>query len=101
MLRRYPPPVAVPKPSRSNLQLQARRCREILKTSLVDFYLPACVDRVNGGYLEELRSDKFVPTGERFLTLQARQLWFFSTLAVADVEKEVALAAANSGFEFL
>ena len=57
------------------------RCRQILKTSLVDFYLPACVDPVNGGYLEALRGGKFAPTGEKFLTQQGRQLWFFSTLA--------------------
>src|SRR5262249_31436817 len=88
-------------PAQAELQRQARRCREILKTSIIDFYLPACVDRVNGGYLESLQGNKFAPTGERFLTLQARQLWFFSTLAAAGLEKEAALAAARSGFDFL
>lgn len=101
MLRLFRPPVAVLKPSRPTFQLQARRCREILKTSLVDFYLPACLDRVNGGYLEELRNNRFEPRGERFLTLQARQLWFFSTLALNDVENPAALTAARSGFDFL
>src|SRR5205085_10964492 len=80
---------------------QARRCRQILKTSIIDFYLPACVDRTNGGYLESLRNNQFAPTGEKFLTLQARQLWFFSTLAAAGIEKEAALAAARTGFEFI
>ena len=82
-------------PARADLQEQARRCRQILKTSIIDFYLPACVDTTNGGYLESLRGDRFAPTGEKFLTLQARQLWFFSTLAAAGIEKDAALAAAK------
>ncbi len=89
------------KPALAELHRQARRCRQILKTSIIDFYLPACVDPVHGGYLESLKGGKFAPTGERFLTLQARQLWFFSTLAAAGIEKEAALAAARSGFAFL
>lgn len=80
---------------------QAERCRQILKTSLIDFYLPACVDREHGGYLESLRGGKFVPTGEKFLTMQGRQLWFFSTLAREGIEPQAARAAARSGAEFL
>jgi mannobiose 2-epimerase len=89
------------RPSADHLRKQAERCRQILKTSIIDFYLPACVDRANGGYLESLEGNKFTPTGEKFLTLQARQLWFFSTLARAGIEKEAALAAARTGFDFL
>jgi mannobiose 2-epimerase len=88
-------------PARDDLLRQVERCRRILKTSIVDFYLPACVDQSNGGYLESLRDGKFAPTGEKFLTMQARQLWFFSTLAGAGIEKDAALAAAKSGFTFL
>jgi mannobiose 2-epimerase len=88
-------------PDRPALRDQAARCRRILKTSLVDFYLPACVDRDNGGYLESLRAGKFAATGEKFLTLQARQLWFFSTLAREGIEDKAALAAAKSGYGFL
>lgn len=94
-------PGAAAEPSRDELARQANRCRQILKSSLVDFYLPACVDPVRGGYLESLRDGKFAPTGERFLTQQGRQLWFFSTLAANGIEKPAALAAARSGFEFL
>jgi mannobiose 2-epimerase len=68
---------------------------------VVDFYLPACVDAVNRGYLESLRDGKFAPTGEKFLTLQGRQLWFFSTIAREGIQTEAALAAARSGFDFL
>jgi mannobiose 2-epimerase len=88
-------------PARTDLQAQARRCRKILKASIIDFYLPGCVDRTNGSYLESLQGDKFAPTGEKFLTLQARQLWFFSTLAAARIQKKAALAAARTGFDFL
>lgn len=88
-------------PSREALRQQARRCRQILQTSLVDFYLPACVDRTHGGYLESLRDGKFAPSGEKFLVLQARQLWFFSTLARDGIRRDAALAAARTGFDFL
>jgi cellobiose epimerase len=80
---------------------QANRCRRILNESLVDFYLPACVDTEHGGYLESLREGKFVSIGEKFLVLQARQLWFFSTLAREGTRKDAALAAAKCGFDFL
>ncbi|HZY83864.1 MAG TPA: AGE family epimerase/isomerase [Gemmataceae bacterium] len=94
-------PAADEPPAREALREQARRCRALLKASLVDFYLPAAVDRTNGGYFESLRDGKLAPTGEKFLTLQARQLWFFSTLARAGVEPDAARAAARTGFEFL
>src|SRR5689334_12915415 len=87
--------------ARTALLQQARRCRNILKTSIVNFYLPAAVDPVNGGYFESLRDDKLGPTGEKFLTMQGRQLWFFSTLAREGIEKDASLAAAKAGFEFL
>jgi mannobiose 2-epimerase len=89
------------RPSPAQLRKQAERCRQILKASIIDFYLPACVDRTNGGYLESLQGNQFAPTGEKFLTLQARQLWFFSTLAAAGIDKEAALAAGKTGFDFL
>ena len=95
-------PVAAAEPPERNVLLQqAQRCREILKSSLLDFYLPGCVDQANGGYLEALREGRFAPTGEKFLTLQGRQLWFFSTLARDDIQRQAALAAARSGFDFL
>ena len=95
------PPAADAPPAREALQEQARRCRSILKTSLVDFYLPAAVDQDNGGYFESLRDGKLAPTGEKFLTMQARQLWFFSTLASEGIERDAAREAARTGFEFL
>ncbi len=79
----------------------ARSCHELLRASLVDFYLPHCVDQTNGGYHETLGPDgKFQPT-EKFLTLQARHLWFFSRLARADIRRAESLEAAESGYRFL
>jgi cellobiose epimerase len=84
------------------LRQQAQQCRDLLKSSLVDFYLPNCLDWTNGGYMENLdRDGHFTLTGEKFLTLQARQVWFFSTLAREGIEKEKSLEAAKLGFKFI
>src|SRR5713101_3474149 len=87
-----------PAPSREELQALASRCRTILDKNIVKFYLPNCMDPTNGGYLETLRDGKFAPTGEKFLTMQGRQLWFFSTLVHEGIEPEAALLAAKAGF---
>ena len=88
-------------PSPEEMRAQADRCRKILKESLIEFYLPGCIDERNGGYYEVLRDGKFAGNGEKFLTLQARHLWFFSTLAKEGYEAEKALAAARHGYEFI
>ena len=90
---------AEPRPTPAELSAQAARCRRILETSIIKFYLPNCVDQTHGGYLESLRDGKFAPSSEKFLTMQGRQLWFFSTLAHENIDKEAALAAAKTGFE--
>lgn len=77
----------------------ADRCRE-LQESLMDFYLPS-VDPTYGGYLEDLDADGNFVGQEKFLTLQARQLWYFSTLAVHNIRRKEALLAAKSGYDFL
>lgn len=88
-------------PSSEQLIRQAERCRRLLHSSVIQFYLPACVDTKNGGYLETWRDGQFIPTGEKFLTQQARTLWFFSTLATEHIEEQHAKQAAKNGFEFL
>lgn len=80
---------------------QARRCRRILQETIVDFFLPACLDRINGGYFEVEEGGKFRPAGEKFLLLQARHAWFFSFIAEHGIAAEEALDAARSGIEFL
>ena len=88
-------------PSQGEFRGQAERCRRILRDSLIRFYLPGAVDRENGGYKESLKNNEFVLTGEKFLTLQARQLWFFSTLALEGYQRDASLAAAKSGYDFI
>ena len=88
-------------PTPQDLRAQAERCRAILKESLIDFYLPACLDQRHGGYYEILRDGQFAGSGEKFLTLQARHLWFFSTLASEGFEPEKSLAAARHGYQFI
>lgn len=82
-------------------QLAADRCRDLLESSVIDFYLPGCVDEQHGGFFEVLDENGSFGPSEKFLTLQARQTWFFSTLAVSDIRKKDALKAAESGYQFL
>ena len=35
----------------------ADRCRQLLESSVIDFYLPDCVDQQQGGYLEVIDGD--------------------------------------------
>ena len=94
-------PVGDDTPSAEALKAQAARCRSLLKSSVVEFYLPANVDRDRGGYFEVVKGGKFAPSGDKFLVMQSRQLWFFSTLAIEGIEKAKALDAARIGYEFL
>lgn len=92
---------AGPHPDAAELRRQAERCRVMLRRSVFDFYVPGALDPVNGGFLENWRDGRFVARGEKFLTLQARQLWFFSTCATAGIERGRSLEAAVSVFIFL
>jgi mannobiose 2-epimerase len=75
---------------------------QLLDTSVIGFYLPQSLDKTNGGFLENLGANgQFVDGGGKFLTLQARQIWTFSTCAERGIRKEECLAAAKHGFEFL
>jgi hypothetical protein len=89
-------------PAAAILREQAEQCRELLDRSVVDFYLPGSLDATHGGYLEELDSaGRFSSAGSKFLVLQARQQWLFSTLAEAGIRPQQTRAAADSGFQFL
>jgi mannobiose 2-epimerase len=89
-------------PTREEILRQAERCRRLLDATVVAFYLPHAVDAEHGGYIENLGPDgRFRAGDDKFLTLQARQLWFFSTLAAQGSHHAAALAAARSGYEFL
>lgn len=88
-------------PTAAELQRQAARCRDLLKRTVLDFYLPACLDAEFGGYVEDWKDGRFTRRGEKFLTLQARQLWFFSTMARERIEPKACLEAAASGARLL
>jgi mannobiose 2-epimerase len=88
-------------PKDAELKRQAARCQDLLRRTVLNFYLPGCLDIINGGYLENWQDGQFVARGERFLTLQARQLWFFSTLAAENIERQKCLDAALLGYRFL
>jgi mannobiose 2-epimerase len=80
----------------------ADHCRALLERSVVDFYFPACVDKEHGGYFEQLDGDgNFASRGEKFLTLQARQLWTSSTLAAEGIRSAELLPIAESGYRFI
>ncbi|TWT76214.1 Cellobiose 2-epimerase [Planctomycetes bacterium CA13] len=82
--------------------LRSKQCRDILQTSITHFYLPDCIDADFGGYLEVIDEHGTFISSEKFLTLQARQVWFFSKLAnTYDTDREKTLAAAKSGYDFL
>ena len=86
---------------KSDYQRQSERCRRILRETVVDFFLPDCLDNVNGGYLEDREDGVFVPSPEKFVLLQARQAWVFSLIADQDIEKSACLEAAQTGLDYL
>lgn len=88
-------------PSGASMLALAAECRAALGKSLIDFYLPGCLDSENGGYNEHLKDGVFTNQGEKFLVLQARHLWFFSVMAGRGIETNRTLPAAGVGFEFL
>jgi mannobiose 2-epimerase len=68
--------------------------------SVVHFYLPGALDPEHPGYLQDAdHSGTFLPSSDRFLSLQARQLWLFSTLATEGVSRDATLSAARSGYQ--
>jgi cellobiose epimerase len=93
--------VLAAEPTADELRAQAERCKRLLRESLIRFYLPRSLDHEHGGYHEILKDGQFANYGEKFLTLQARHVWFFATLAQEGYERNDSLAAAKHGFEFL
>lgn len=89
-------------PDRAQFESRSKECLQLLNSSILDFYLPNAVDTKHGGFLENLDANgHFVSGGGKFLTLQARQIWTFSTCAERGIRKEECLAAAKQGFDFL
>jgi mannobiose 2-epimerase len=76
----------------------ARRCRSVLRESLVEFYDPHSLDRRHGGYLELLNDERFFSRGRKHSVFIARQVWFFS---VVSSWFPACAEAATWGYEFL
>jgi len=76
----------------------ARRCLDVLATSLVEFYVPNVVDRRYGGFHDSLRDGQFAARDRKDCVFQARQLWFFSA---ASSLFPSCLGPATSGYDFV
>lgn len=83
------------------LERAADQALRLLHSSVIDFYYPASMDTKYGGYLQDADVNGSFSTKDKFLTFQARQLWFFSHMAHHGIKKEEMLQAATMGYNFL
>jgi len=72
-----------------------------LHSSVVPFWLAHSLDRQCGGYLHCLERDGAVYDTDKFLWMQAREVWTWSTLFNEVDARPEYLAAARLGAEFL
>ena len=83
----------------TELITRAQRCDKLLRDSVLKFYAPASMDSRNFGFFEVLGEDgKFTSGAEKFLTFQARQTWFFSNMAINQIERETTAKLAQHGY---
>lgn len=79
--------------------------KELYKTNLLEDVIPFwqkhSLDAVEGGFLTCLARDGNVYDSDKFVWLQARQVWTFSMLYTNVEKKEEWLAIAVSGADFL
>lgn len=85
--------------------INAASLRKLYKTSLLDDVIPFwqkhSLDQVHGGYFTCLSRDGSVFDTDKFIWLQARQVWTFSLLYTAVEQRGEWLQTALSGAEFL
>jgi mannobiose 2-epimerase len=75
--------------------------RRLLEENILPFWYPQAVDQEFGGYLVHHDSrGRWKGPAPKHLVVQARALWFFSSLARAGYHARY-LEAASSGFGFL
>lgn len=86
-------------------ELSAPVCLRLLNESVIDFYFPDSLDRKYGGYLQDLTTTESGETEftvqKKFLTFQARQLWFFSHMAAHGIRTREMNEAAGIGYTFI
>ena len=80
---------------------QAQRYRRALLDDVLPFWERHSVDREQGGYFTCLGRDGAVFDTDKFLWLQARQVWMFSMLYNRLERREAWLQLARHGAEFL
>lgn len=83
------------------LERSGDKALSLLHSSVIDFYYPGSMDTRYGGYLQDADANGSFSTKDKFLTFQARQLWFFSHMAHHGIKKEDMLKAATVGYKFL
>ena len=78
-----------------------QRCREALLDDVLPFWEKHSLDRECGGYFTCLERDGSVFDTDKFLWLQARQVWMFSMLYNRLEKRAAWLEVARHGAEFL
>jgi N-acylglucosamine 2-epimerase len=79
----------------------ARQYRSALLNDVIPFWERHSLDRVHGGFFTCLARDGSVYDRDKFVWLQARQVWTFATLFNDLADREEWLAVARHGATFL
>jgi N-acylglucosamine 2-epimerase len=79
----------------------AKKCRNVLLDDVIPFWEKHSLDRECGGFLTCLGRDGSVYDTDKFVWLQARQVWTFSTLFTELEKRDSWLEVARHGAEFL
>ncbi len=79
----------------------AKLYRETLFDNIIPFWEENSIDKEHGGYFTCLDREGNVYDTDKFIWLQARQVWFFSMLYNQVEQKEVWLETAKHGATFL
>ena len=78
------------------------RLRRNLEETVLDFWLPRCLDDDHGGYLLSYdETGAFAGNDDKMLVTQSRMVWLFSRLSRSDVVDGDYLDEAELGYEFL
>jgi N-acylglucosamine 2-epimerase len=88
-------------PSTRRFEELARQYQDNLLQDVIPFWLENSLDKQNGGYFTCLNRDGKVYDTDKFVWLQARQVWTFSTLYNQVDARPEWLEAARLGFDFL
>jgi N-acylglucosamine 2-epimerase len=86
---------------KSDLSTLAQQYRDALLDDVIPFWERHSIDRADGGYFTCLGRDGSVYDTDKFLWLQARQVWTFSMLYNRLEKRDAWLQTARQGAEFL